>query len=191
MGKFIACLLGGWFGLHKFMEGKVGLGILYLFTGGLLGLGWFIDTIVYLFNWLGNLKPAADKQPAAAEQPAAEVKPESPYVFLNFTVAGVTFKNGRKTRQAILRALKWGDEEIETVDFELYEWEGKPAVYVKVNDQIIGNVPANTVEKFLDHERKYERDNVHCEVYGGSKLDDGSRTNYGSEIHIRYKKDGQ
>ena len=45
---FIVCLLLGWAGGHKFYEGKVGLGILYLFTCGLFGIGWFIDLIVIL-----------------------------------------------------------------------------------------------------------------------------------------------
>lgn len=44
--KGVAYLL--WFflgilGVHKFYLGKVGMGILYLFTFGLLGIGWFID----------------------------------------------------------------------------------------------------------------------------------------------------
>ena len=115
-------------------------------------------------------------------------KTETPYIFLRFKVAGVTFNNGRKTRQAILRAFKWGDETVEVVDFEQYEYERRPAVYVKINDQIVGNVPADTTEKFLEHEKLYLRDNVHCDIYGGDKLDDGSRKNYGCEIIIRYKK---
>ena len=47
MGLFIACLLGGWFGLHKFIEKKIGIGLLYFFTCGLCGIGWFIDCIIY------------------------------------------------------------------------------------------------------------------------------------------------
>jgi len=39
----------GVFGAHKFYLGKVGMGILYLFTFGIFGIGWFID----LFT-LGN-----------------------------------------------------------------------------------------------------------------------------------------
>lgn len=113
----------------------------------------------------------------------------SKYIFLSFKVAGVTFKNGRKTRQAILRAFRWGDERIETVDFEVYEYEGRPAVYVKINDQIVGNVPADKTQEFLDIERTHKRDNVHAEVYGGSKLDDGSRGHYGCEITVRYLKE--
>lgn len=30
---------------HKFYEGKIGMGILYLCTGGLFGIGWIIDLI--------------------------------------------------------------------------------------------------------------------------------------------------
>lgn len=47
---FLLCLFLGGFGAHKFYEGKIGLGILYLFTCGLFGFGWFIDTIALLFK---------------------------------------------------------------------------------------------------------------------------------------------
>lgn len=39
------CILLGWAGAHKFYAGKTGMGILYLFTFGLFGLGWIIDTV--------------------------------------------------------------------------------------------------------------------------------------------------
>ena len=44
----VLCLLLGYFGAHKFYEGKVGMGVLYLFTLGLFGIGWFVDLIVLL-----------------------------------------------------------------------------------------------------------------------------------------------
>lgn len=44
------CVLLGWCGGHKFYEGKVGMGILYLFTLGLFGIGALIDFIVLLFK---------------------------------------------------------------------------------------------------------------------------------------------
>lgn len=47
---FFLCLFGGYLGLHKFYERKIGLGILYLCTGGLFGLGWIIDLIKLLFK---------------------------------------------------------------------------------------------------------------------------------------------
>jgi restriction system protein len=45
---FLLCFFLGLLGGHKFYEGKVGLGILYIFTVGLFGIGWFIDLIVIL-----------------------------------------------------------------------------------------------------------------------------------------------
>ena len=47
---FLLCICLGFFGAHKFYEGKVGMGIVYIFTCGLFGLGWMIDTVVLLFK---------------------------------------------------------------------------------------------------------------------------------------------
>lgn len=49
--KWIALLLWfflGVFGGHKFYEGKIGMGILYIFTLGLFGIGLLVDLIVLL-----------------------------------------------------------------------------------------------------------------------------------------------
>jgi len=51
--KWVALLLCwcfGIFGAHKFYEGKTGMGILYLCTGGLCGIGWILDCIAYVFK---------------------------------------------------------------------------------------------------------------------------------------------
>lgn len=41
----ILCIFLGFFGAHKFYEGKTGMGILYLLTMGLFGIGWIIDIV--------------------------------------------------------------------------------------------------------------------------------------------------
>ena len=46
----LLCFFFGLFGAHKFYEGKAGMGILYLFTFGLFGIGWMIDLLVLLFR---------------------------------------------------------------------------------------------------------------------------------------------
>jgi TM2 domain-containing membrane protein YozV len=44
------CLFLGVLGIHKFYEGRVLLGVLYLCTVGLFGVGVIIDLIVLFFK---------------------------------------------------------------------------------------------------------------------------------------------
>lgn len=44
--ELLLCIFLGWLGIHKFYKGKVFLGLLYMFSLGLCGIGWLIDTIV-------------------------------------------------------------------------------------------------------------------------------------------------
>lgn len=46
----LLCIFLGFLGGHKFYEGKILLGIVYLFTCGLFGIGIFIDFISLLFK---------------------------------------------------------------------------------------------------------------------------------------------
>ena len=48
--SFLLCLFLGPLGIHKFYEGKVLLGLLYLLTGGLFGIGWVVDCIALFFK---------------------------------------------------------------------------------------------------------------------------------------------
>jgi hypothetical protein len=51
---FVLCLLVGVFGIHRFYLGHIGMGILYLLTAGLCGIGWLVDIIMIC---TGDLKP--------------------------------------------------------------------------------------------------------------------------------------
>ena len=55
MVKFLITLFLGWAGVHKFAEKKTIMGIIYLFTFGLFGIGWIYDSIK-AFIELRNLK---------------------------------------------------------------------------------------------------------------------------------------
>lgn len=45
---FYFCLFFGFLGVHKFRKGKTEIGFFYLITLGVLGIGWIIDTLIYL-----------------------------------------------------------------------------------------------------------------------------------------------
>lgn len=46
----LMCILGGYFGIHRFAVGKMGSGVLYLITGGLFGIGIIVDIILIASN---------------------------------------------------------------------------------------------------------------------------------------------
>ena len=46
----LLCFFFGALGIHRFYVGKVGIGLLYLFTAGLAGFGAIIDFFVIIFG---------------------------------------------------------------------------------------------------------------------------------------------
>ena len=48
--SFFLCLFLGYLGIHKFYEEGILLGIVYLCTGGLFGVGVIVDLIILLFK---------------------------------------------------------------------------------------------------------------------------------------------
>ena len=51
----ILCIILGVLGIHHFYVGRIGMGILYFFTGGLACIGWIVDIVLIL---IGNYKDA-------------------------------------------------------------------------------------------------------------------------------------
>lgn len=45
----------GMLGIHRFAVGKIGTGILYLFTGGLFGIGALVDFVMLLCGTLTDV----------------------------------------------------------------------------------------------------------------------------------------
>lgn len=45
---FVLCFFFGVFGVHRFYEGKIATGLLWLFTFGFFGIGWFVDLLIIL-----------------------------------------------------------------------------------------------------------------------------------------------
>lgn len=55
LAALLLCIFLGGFGVHRFYAGKIGTGVLWLLTGGLLGIGWIIDIIIIA---CGSMKDA-------------------------------------------------------------------------------------------------------------------------------------
>jgi hypothetical protein len=110
---------------------------------------------------------------------------EEKYEFLKTKIAGVTFKDGRKSRQTVLRRLHWKDAPFDTTEAEVVlergEYEGKPAFAVLLNGEKAGYVPAEHAQFLEDN---FDRcDGVtHIETYCGTN------DIYGAEITIRFRK---
>ena len=43
----LVCFFLGFYGIHKFLERKIFIGLIYMFTFGLMGVGWFVDMYHY------------------------------------------------------------------------------------------------------------------------------------------------
>lgn len=150
-----------------------------------------LAALCFYFGWrsVGNKKlhsPAAVQVPN--DSPAEENN--EPYEFLRIKLAGVTFKNGRKSRQSILRAIKFRDGDFaDGVDLELkpYEWEGQPAYGVYANGQQIGSVPADMVAYITENKARVVGFTA-IDVYGGGRDSEGNIKNFGCEVVLKLNK---
>lgn len=69
--ELVLCVLLGYVGVHRFYAGKVKSALLYLFTGGLVGIGWIVDIVILLIKCTQSQKSAlSDPQKNTIKTPA-------------------------------------------------------------------------------------------------------------------------
>lgn len=122
----------------------------------------------------------------------AQIKQESFYEYLKIRVAGVTFKNGRKSRQAILRKIKFRDPPFDNnqiyINFEQYNFEGEDAIAIKANGEQIGNVPRDQIKYIMDNWDRIDKP-TGIDVYGGGRDNEGYVKSFGAELTLRLFKE--
>ena len=166
--------------------------------GGSILIGGAALGALFLFLAVRSFAKKAKNAPIVhqdAPAPAVPATPAQPakqkYNYVNFRVAGVTFKNeDGSDRQTILRHIKFQDPpyitDPDNVDIEIkhFEYQGEPAYRCVVNGYTIGNVPKAQVQEVTDaieHGAIVSGFNV---TGGGTK--DGEKLNYGCDIALRY-----
>ena len=179
MNDFIITLLFGWLGVHKFMQKKYGLGILYFFTLGLCGIGWAVDTIAAF------MRMTTGKQPAPATQNPntfSEVRASGKQLIKSFdTVIVGTFAtcdldpDANTDREEIIASFKPNS----FLYLQHWVYEGEPAYYVCCQGMDAGNIPA-TLAKTL-HE-KYSGCEFVVTLQGKAEYDD--RNNLTQKIKL-------
>lgn len=117
------------------------------------------------------------------------------YTFVPIKVAGVTFKNGRRWRQTILKQIRWKEEPYQNLDgiqLVASEYNGEPSVevwaYNKKSREMIGYIPKKEAEYCHSHIDSFV-DTFNFEVYGGGSLPDGTKISYGASFVARFQND--
>lgn len=158
-----------------------------------------IALIVFAVNRSKKKKAQSSKQTQQApaktpnratsslKKPAATTS-GSPLDYMHiFRVAGVTFKNGRRSRQTILRQIHFHDAPYENdpeIRLNLTSFDGKPAVEVLANDEQIGNISKADLPLILPLLDKIRH--IEPEVTGGGTNKDGEQITYGMKLLITF-----
>ena len=115
------------------------------------------------------------------------------YLFVRINVAGVTYKNGRRHRQTILRQIYWKDEpyqHVDGVDIVPTLYEGEPAVEIwvfnKNTREMIGYVPKKEASFVYQNFSLYDG-YFDFEVFGGGTARDGTSLSYGASLVLRFQ----
>lgn len=180
MKDFAITLFFGWLGIHKFTQKKYGLGMLYLLTLGLFGIGWGIDTILAFIRMVsGKQQMPAMQNFKKYEDPENSLKETIPQtankikIYTKTQVEGMT-KAGILELAAglgyIMETVESNTKDKIVTDF-LTQQEKQPSTDNKkwllktFNTEIVG-----TFAK-CDLDKRYERSEIVCSLKPNSKLD--------------------
>ena len=135
--------------------------------------------------WLDELYTRSDAYKHKQELERKIQEENAHYQCIEFKVVGVTFKNGRRSRQTILRQIYFKDQPYDKpprIRLEQYEYEGKPAFSVWANDEQVGNIGKDDIPNLLSLWERYDSV-TEFTVYGG-----GEGRSYGMKIMVRFTK---
>lgn len=154
MTDFLLTLFLGMFGVHRFRQKKYVTGLIWLFTLGLFGFGWAIDTIIALVNLLQGKQP----QPAKNGDFSGGYSLRRQLIKSFDTVIVGTFANSdkypdEKREDQIFRIRKNSK-----LQLEFWRYKGEPAYYVCDCGTDVGNIRAGLAKILYEEYRDCEFD---------------------------------
>jgi hypothetical protein len=169
MANLIITIFFGWSGYARFRKGQAGLGVLWLFTGGCLLVGWIIDIVDAVKEMNGTSTPKAV---------SVDTSDENAVKNFHTKIAGVTYKNDDGSdRQLYIKNLKVGQSLVlkHTPSSEypnavaVFTEDGKQLGYLKES------VAAEMVQCFGNNPMSVTV----------SSVTGGGDYNYGCNIHVK------
>lgn len=149
---FIITLLFGWLGVHKFIQKKYVLGILYLFTFGLFGIGWFIDIIISFARMLNGEQQTPATQETNIFSDECEASSKRLIKSFDTVIVGTFAKSSKypdeKREDQIFRIKKNSKLEL-----EFWRYKGDPAYYVCDCGSDVGCIRAGLAKIIYDEYR--------------------------------------
>lgn len=185
--EFLLCAFLGFLGAHKFYAGKKAMGLIYLCTIGLFGVGWLFDTVslaIKIFIQASTPKDdtkVAISQPAKSKNDAKEIfgKPYKVTGITHYTdnILAISEKNrayGMTKREII--GSNMADTRIWKYHFHPKHIEVVPepdnpydknAIKVIVDGEHIGYIKAGSCAHLLKVIRENRLVGIKCEIGGG------------------------
>lgn len=161
------CVCLGYLGVHKFYEGKIGMGILYLCTLGIFGIGWIVDIIILVSK--PNPYYATKKDEEIAKRDLELFNSGYKKIYNNLYI-------NNKDKTLIINDNKYGFSQI--IDCELIE-----------NDNTINSTLGNTKGKIKNNGKIKSKTNTiavssnYCnELYINITIDDFNNPNIKLDI---------
>lgn len=132
-----------------------------------------------------ELYTRTDQYKAQKERERIVEEDRARHEYLSFKIAGVTFKNGRRSRQTILRQINFRDPPYNRdpeIRVEKCVFEGEPAFAVYTNEEQVGYIGKQDIPEVLKRWNKYVGV-AEFSVYGG-----GPGRNYGATVKLKFLK---
>lgn len=151
--KFVIVIALGWLGVHKFLEKNTKMGVIYLLTFGLFGIGWAIDVLKSLFDMI-NVKENQNQNPNMQKATNNKVRKTSRnfaffddenrylrYVYYDVELKGVEHREFDIGKIDVAHQLYFDEEPENQYD--------PNAIKVLYDDMFIGYIPKNNLQSMV------------------------------------------